>query len=271
MKNILEAPFIKEFGHILDKMYLNGWHERNSGNVSYILNEQEIETYIDKKYVKREIELSCHVKDLKGKYILVTGSGKYIKNVSKDPELNAGIIRIQENGNRADIMWGFNDLGKPTSELSTHLLTHDMRLKVDPKHRVVIHTHATHTMAMTFVHELNDRAFTRTLWKMCTESIIVFPDGVGVLPWMLCGNAEIGYKTAEKMKSSRLVVWALHGVFASGVDLDDCFGLIETVEKSAQIYMMTAHLPKVNQLEDDKLKLLADAFHVTFKDGYLDV
>lgn len=270
MENILQAPFIKEFGLILDKMHQNGWHERNSGNVSYILKVSEIEPYLDINKVKRQIDLDCEVKDLSGKYILITGSGKYIKNVSKDPELNAGIIRIQDNGTHADIIWGFNDEGKPTSELSTHLLSHQARLKVSNKHRVVMHTHATHTMAMTFVHPLDDRSFTRSLWKMCTESIVVFPDGVGVLPWMVCGNAEIGLATAKKMAHTRLVIWSLHGVFATGESLDDCFGLIETVEKSAQIYMMTAHLKRINTLEDHQLKALAEAFNVDYIKEYLD-
>ena len=185
--------------------------------------------------------------------------------------MNAGIIKIQDNGAYADIIWGFNDAGRPTSELSTHLLSHQARLKVSSKHRVVMHTHATNIMAMTFVHPLEDRSFTRTLWKMCTESIVVFPDGVGVLPWMVCGNAEIGIETAKKMEKTRFVIWSMHGVFATGESLDDCFGLIETVEKSAQIYMMTAHLKKVNTIEDAQLKALAEAFQIKYREGYLDL
>jgi rhamnulose-1-phosphate aldolase len=270
MKHINEAPFMKEFGSVLDKMYLNGWHERNSGNISYILSNEEVENYLPSEEVKRVIDLPVNVSSMKGLYVLVTGSGKYIKNVSKDPELNSGIIRIHDSGLKADIVWGFRDGGKPTSELSTHLLSHQIRLSVNPKHRVVMHTHATHIMAMTFIHELDDRSFTRSLWKMCTESIVVFPDGIGVLPWMLCGNQMIGEATAEKMRDTRLVVWALHGVFATGENFDDCFGLIETVEKSAQIYMMTAPFKKVNTLEDKQLKELAEAFNVKYRKEYLD-
>lgn len=86
---------------------------------------------------------------------------------------------------------------------------------------------------------------------------MVFPDGVGVLPWMLCGTTEIGVATANKMKEFRLVVWAMHGIYGAGKTLDETFGLIETVEKAAQVYMLTAHLPRVNTIKDeDMLKLL---------------
>ena len=85
---------------------------------------------------------------------------------------------------------------------------------------------------------------------MCTECIVVFPDGVNVLPWMLCGTNEIGEATAEKMRTARLVVWAQHGIYGAGKDLDETFGLIETAEKAAEIYMKIAHLPLVNTITD---------------------
>ncbi len=270
MKNILKSTFMIEFGMLTDKLYANGWHERNSGNISVLMDEEEVIKYIKINQIIKTINLECEVKKLKNKYFLVTGSGKYLKNVSKNPKLNTGIIRITEDGRKADILWGFSDGGKPTSELSTHLLTHATRLEVDKTHKVVIHTHATNTMAMSFVHELEDKSFTKSLWKMCTESIIVFPDGIGILPWMVCGNSNIGEATAKKMVNHRLVVWAMHGIFATGCSLDDTFGLIETVEKSAQIFLMTKNMEQINTITDKQLKQLTTSFNVTYKKDYLD-
>mgnify|MGYP002232282477 CR=1 FL=1 len=132
-------------------------------------------------------------------------------------------------------MWGYRDGGSFTSELPAHLMSHMARLCVEPQNRVVMHSHPTHTLAMNYVHELDERKLTHTLWEMCTECIVVFPDGVGVLPWMLCGTNEIGRATAEKMKEFRLVIWGMHGIYAAGKTMDETFGLIETVEKAAQI------------------------------------
>lgn len=91
---------------------------------------------------------------------------------------------------------------------------------------------------------------------MCTECIVVFPDGVNVLPWMLCGTNEIGRATVEKMQTARLVVWAQHGIYGAGKDLDETFGLIETAEKAAEIYMKIAHLPLVNTITGDQMHRL---------------
>ena len=270
MKDIFKSKLIEDLGLIADQMHQNGWHERNSGNISYLLSGDELEYVKDLKGTK-VLELQCEVRSLENKCFVVTASGKYIKNISRDPGLNLGVIRVLPGGKSVEVLSGFSDGGRPTSELSTHLLTHQERLKHDESHKVVIHTHATNVMAMTFVHELDDRSFTRSLWKMCTESIVVFPDGVGILPWMLCGNERIGYATAEKMKNHRLVVWAMHGVFASGSSLDDCFGLIETVEKSAILYLLTLGHEKKNTILDHQLKELADTFKVNYKKEYLDL
>lgn len=104
------------------------------------------------------------------------------------------------------------------------------------------------------------KKLTHSLWEMCTECMVVFPDGIGVLPWMVCGTNEIGIATAEKMKEFRLVVWGQHGIYGCGKDLDEAFGLIETVEKAAQLYMMTAHLPRVNTITDPDLVEIVKAF-----------
>ena len=112
--------------------------------------------------------------------------------------------------------------------------------------------------------------FVRCLGQMCTECIVVFPDGVNVLPWMLCGTNEIGVATAEKMATARLVVWAQHGIYGAGRDLDETFGLIETAEKAAEIYMKIAHLPRVNTITDEQMHLLEARFGIKAREGYLD-
>lgn len=271
MKNILDASFVEEMKKITANMYRLGWDERNGGNISYMLDEKEVAEYLDLNNVIRTIPTGFDAKELIGKIFIVTGTGKYFKNVEYDPENNLGIIRIAEDGTTAELLWGYADGGKFTSELPAHLMSHISRLSVDPENRVVIHSHPTNTLAMNYVHELDEKKFTHTLWEMCTECIVVFPDGVGVLPWMLCGTNEIGEATAEKMKEFRLVIWAMHGIYGAGKNLDEAFGLIETVEKAAQIYMLTAHLPRINTIKDKDMQILAEAFCVEYRKDFLNL
>lgn len=268
LKDIKTAPFVQEMCKTTANMYRLGWDERNGGNISYLLKEEEVAEYLDLNNVIRTIPLmgvneeDFDASPLEGKIFIVTGTGKYLKNVESDPETNLGIVRIGKGGKNVELLWGYKDGGRPTSEFPAHMMSHIARLSVDPENRVVMHSHPTNTLAMNFVHELDEKKFTHTLWEMCTECIVVFPDGVGVLPWMLCGTSEIGKATAEKMKEFRLVVWAMHGIYGAGKTMDETFGLIETVEKAAQIYMLTAHLPRVNTIKDEDMLKLLELFKV---------
>ncbi|MCF0131207.1 MAG: rhamnulose-1-phosphate aldolase [Pseudobutyrivibrio sp.] len=270
MKDILKAPFIVEMVRTTTNMYNHGWDERNGGNISLRVDESEIKEYVDIDKVIRTIPTGFDAPELAGMYFVVTGTGKYFKNVQYDPEINLGIIKITADGKNAQLLWGYEDGGQFTSELPAHLMSHMARLRIDSENRVVMHCHPANLLAMTYVHDLNEKAFTRTLWQMCTECIVVFPDGVNVLPWMLCGTNEIGKATAKKMETSRLVVWAQHGIYGAGKDLDETFGLIETAEKAAEIYLKIAHLPLVNTITDDNMHQLEERFNVKARDGYLD-
>ena len=271
MKNIFEAPFVREMCATTANMYRLGWDERNGGNISYLLDEKEVAEYLDLSKVIREIPTGFDAKALIGKIFIVTGTGKYFKNVEKDPETNLGIIRIKGDGTTAELLWGYKDGGKFTSELPAHLMSHMARLKVDPENRVVMHSHPTNTLAMNYVHELDEKKITHTLWEMCTECIVVFPDGVGVLPWMLCGTNSIGEATAKKMEEFRLVIWGMHGIYGAGKTMDETFGLIETVEKAAQVYMLTAHLPRRNTIKDEDMVKLAELFGIDYRKDFLDL
>ena len=271
MKDIFTAPFVEEMRKTTANMYRLGWDERNGGNISYLLDAEEVGEFLDLNHVIRTIPLGFDATSIIGKIFIVTGTGKYFKNVDADPETNLGIVRIASDGQTAELLWGYKDGGKFTSEFPAHLMSHMARLSVDPANRVVMHCHPTYTLAMNYVHELDEKKFTHTLWEMCTECIVVFPDGIGVLPWMLCGTNSIGEATAEKMKEFRLVVWGMHGIYGAGKTMDETFGLIETVEKAAQIYMLTAHLPRINTIRDDQMKELAEYFGVSYRKDFLNL
>ena len=268
-KNILEAPFVKEMCEATANMYRLGWDERNGGNISYLLEENEVGKYLDLDKVIRTIPTGFDASALIGKIFIVTGTGKYFKNVEKDPEYNLGIVRIAKDGTTAELLWGWSDGGKFTSEFPAHMMSHISRLSVDPTHRIVMHSHPTYTIAMNTVCPIDEKDFTHRLWQSNTEAVVVFPDGVGVLPCMVCGTNEIGIATAEKMKSFRLVVWTNHGIYGTGKNMDEAFGLIETVEKTAQIYMLAlGHT--VNVIPDKIIKELAALWNLTPLEGILE-
>lgn len=269
MKDITQAPFLIEIMRTTANMYRLGWDERNSGNISYLLEESDIKDYISCDKVIRTFPVKFDASPLAGKIFLITGTGKYFKNVQYDPQENLGIVKISQDGREAHLLWGFSGGASPTSEFSVHLMCHLSRLKNNGSNRIIMHAHPANIIAMTFVHSIDEKEFTRTLWQLCIEGIVVFPEGLAVLPWMLCGTEEIAQATAKKMEEFRLVVWTQHGIFGAGNSFDEAFGLIETAEKAAEIYIKTMNAPNINVPTDAQIKALAEKWNANYRKDWL--
>jgi len=139
------------------------------------------------------------------------------------------------------------------------------------EHRVIYHAHTTNTIALTFILPLSDKIFTRELWEMATECPVVFPDGVGVVPWMVLGGREIAIATSELMKVYDVAIWAHHGMFCSGKDFDLTFGLMHTVEKSAEILVkvLSMNPQKLQTIKPQNFRDLAKDFHINLSEKFL--
>lgn len=270
---VLEAPFVQGFMRMADDGWQQGWHERNGGNLSYRIRTEEIESVKEELCTDGEWKtIGTSVPGLSGEYFLVTGSGKFFRNVLRDPEDSICILKVDEAGENYQIQWGLIHGGRPTSELPSHLMNHEVKKQLtDGAYRVIYHAHTTNVIALTFVLPLSDEVFTRQLWEMATECPVVFPDGVGVVPWMVPGGRDIAVATSELMKKYDVAIWAHHGIFCAGPDFDITFGLAHTVEKSAEILVKTLSIrpDKLQTITPDDFRALAKDFKVTLPERFL--
>ena len=151
-------------------------------------------------------------------------------------------------------------------------MNHEVKKRItNGKHRVIYHAHTTNTIALTFVLPLDDQVFTRELWESATECPVVFPDGVGVVGWMVPGGRAIAEKTAELMEKYDVAICAHHGMFCSGEDFDLTFGLMHTVEKSAEILVKILSMTprKIQTITPENFRELAHDFNVTLPEEFL--
>ncbi len=270
---VLEAEVTKGFIRMAEDGWLQGWHERNGGNLSYRMKPEEAEEMKEEFDFGGEWKpIGTTVPKLAGEYFMVTGSGKYFQNVSRRPEESFCIIVLDEAGERYKQVWGLVNGGRPTSELPSHLMNHEVKKEVSGgRHRVIYHAHPANTIALTFVLPLSDAVFTRELWEMATECPVVFPDGVGVVPWMVPGGREIAVATSELMKKYDVAIWAHHGMFCSGEDFDATFGLMHTVEKAAEILVKVRSMTdkKRQTITAEEFRALAKEFNVTLPEEFL--
>lgn len=269
---VLDAEFVKNFIRTANDGWEQGWHERNGGNLSYRIRPEEVEAVKEDFEPKEWQPIGTTVPKLAKEYFIVTGSGKYFRNVIIKPEDSICIIELDEKGENYRIVWGLVNGGRPTSELPTHLMNHEVKMiATGGKHRVIYHAHPTNIIALTFVLPLEDKVFTRELWEMSTECPVIFPEGVGVVPWMVPGGRDIAVATSELMKKYNLAIWAHHGMFASGEDFDLTFGLMHTAEKSAEILvkMLSMQPNKRQTITPDNFRDLAKDFNVTLPEEFL--
>ena len=268
METVLKKNFIKT----CTDGWLQGWHERNGGNLSYRMNAEEVEEVRSELNEDAEYrEIGAEVPGLANEYFMVTGSGKYFRNVELDFEDNVAIIHLDETGTKYKIVYGLINGGRPTSELPSHLMNLEVLKARDEGLRIVYHAHPANIVALTFVLPLEDEIFTREIWEMETECPVVFPQGIGVVEWMVPGGREIGEKTSEIMKSKNVAVWAHHGMFVCGHDFDETFGLMHTVEKSAEILVKVMSMSNVkrNTIEPQDFRDLQKPFNITLDEKYL--
>ena len=271
--NILNTKFVRGFVKMADDGFQQGWHERNGGNLSYRLKEGEVQEILPRLNDHADWQpIGTSVPGLAGEYFLVTGSGKYFRNVIVDPEACIAIIELDDKGENYRIRWGLVEGGRPTSELPAHLMNHEVKKRTtNGEHRVIYHAHTTNIIALTFVLPLEDEIFTRELWESATECPVVFPDGVGVVPWMVPGGREIAVATSHLMEKYDAAIWAHHGMFCSGPDFDLTFGLMHTIEKSAEILLkvLSVRPDKLQTITADNLRQVAEGFHVTLPERFL--
>ncbi len=259
--------FIEEFKKITYNCFKKGWNEMNGGNISYRLSCSDVTAIKNEFEIFETIKLNETMEQIKGQYFLMTASGKFFQNVTENIEQNAGIIKVNEDGNSYTIVWGFKNC-KPTSELPTHLLNHNEICKKNNDYKIILHGHQTNLILLSALFEDEDK-LTKELWKMMTECLIVFPNGIKLINWMVPGTYEIGQETSKYINDYDLVFWKNHGGFIKGKSFDHAFGLIDTIEKSAFMYTELLKInKKANVIEDENLKTLAKAFKVSVPSRY---
>ncbi len=233
--------FVKEAAPLAHLCWKMGWNEANGGNFSWRLPREEIEAILTRHYPElapgEPVPMPIDEPELDGEYFLVTGSGQFFRHALEKPNQVFGIVRITEGGTAWQKCWGFSSGAKPTSEFATHLVAHAIRKRVsDGRERMILHCHPPEFVALSFLEPLETRRLTRVLWEKMPECIVIFPDGVRVVPLLLPGTVEIAQASSVELEHSRVISWSHHGIFASEENPDKIFALVETVEKAAAIH-----------------------------------
>ena len=270
---VTQAVFFTDLIRMCEDACRAGWHECHGGNLSYRLSAEDVTAVSEE--LSRDgawCPIGIGLPGLAGDVLLVTAAGQVFRNTPREPERSLGILEVSGDGASWRVLWGFAGGSRPTSELPAHLANHEVvKRRSGDRLRLVYHAHPENLIALSFVLPLDEVVFTRELWEMMPECAMIFPAGIGVVPWMVPGTPEIAAVTMEKVEEFDLVLWAQHGVFAVGESPDACFGLVETAEKAASLLLkVLSCAPKKRQAPSAQdLRDLAKVFRLPLKDRFL--
>ncbi len=196
---------------------------------------------------------------------LFTATGSFMRNVERDPERGLGLVEVDAAGRGVPDRLGVRRRGPPDERADAAPAAPTPRGWPRRGARTARSSTPirTNLIALTYALDLDTRALTRLLWEMHTECIVVFPMGCGFVRWRMPGGTELAEATAQVLARRTMAVWQHHGIVAAGPDLEHAFGLIETAEKAAEIYLKAAALGSVTRrLTTEQLTALAANFGV---------
>jgi rhamnulose-1-phosphate aldolase len=165
----------------------------------------------------QRIDLPVPAPDLAEATLIVTGSGRRLRDVIEAPEANLACIVVEAGGRTGKM---FTSLDCPfkrvTSEFNSHLAVHhDQMRSKEIKLHTILHGQPVHLTYLSHILEYQDELYlNHHLLRWQPETILNFPEGMGVLPFMLPGSAQLTVETMLALREHRIVIWSRHGVMA---------------------------------------------------------
>jgi rhamnulose-1-phosphate aldolase len=241
MKSILDnrpslAKQVAEVAEVAGYLWQKGWAERNGGNITVNITDVIDDEIRAMQAISDIIPIGRSLPHLKGRYFFCKGTNKRMRDLARLPMENGSVIRILDDCSSYVII--ADNPVKPTSELASHLSMHSYLIGKGSSYKAALHTHPIDLVAMTHHSDfLKKNTLTNILWSMIPETRAFCPRGLGIVPYQLPGSFELADATIKLLDEYDVVMWEKHGVCAVGEDIMEAFDMVDTLSKSAQIYL----------------------------------
>lgn len=214
-----------------------------------------------------EIVLPLPAPALAGTTLLVTGSGRRLRDIQCDPEANVGAVLVHEGGLTATLHTSPRRLFKHlTSEFNSHLAVHQDQVAARGlTFHAVVHAQPPYLTMLSHIPAYrSEEVFNARIVRWEPESIVALPQGIGVLDFMVPGSEELMRNNVESLRKHMIVLWSKHGVMArSDVSVTNAVDKIEYAETGAKYEYMNLAIGGVGEgLRLEELFAVKQAFQV---------
>jgi len=212
-------------------------------------------------------ELPLPAPALAGMHVIVSGSGRRLRDIHADPAANLGVVAIAADGRTGQLYTSPRRLfARVTSEFNSHLAVHnDQIARSGTNFHALIHAQPPHLTYLSQIPAYRDQAvINQRLLRWEPETIVNLPEGIGVLPYRLPGSPAMMEANLQGLREYRIVVWSKHGVMArSDQSVTKAADRIEYAETAALYeYMDLVNGSKAEGLTQDELREVLQAFDV---------
>ena len=252
---------VDKVAEVAGYLWQKGWAERNGGNITVNVTEWVDDAIRALPSLSGPHPIGKTLPHLQGCWFYCKGTGKRMRDLSRDPMGNGSVIRITADCAHYEIV--ADAPVAPTSELPAHLAVHDWLLAKGSPYRASLHTHPTELVALTHSRRwLDEDAATKMLWSMIPETKAFCPRGLGMVPYMLPSSQELADETIRALgRDFDVVMWEKHGVFAVDTGIMDAFDQVDVLNKSAQIYIAAKNMGfEPEGMTDEAMRQLSEVF-----------
>jgi rhamnulose-1-phosphate aldolase len=212
-------------------------------------------------------ELPLAAPALVGMHVIVSGSGRRLRDIHADPAANLGVVAIAADGRSGQLYTSPRRLfAHVTSEFNSHLAVHnDQIARSGANFHALIHAQPPHLTYLSQIPAYRDQAIiNQRLLRWEPETIVNLPEGIGVLPYRLPGSPAMMEANLQGLRDYRIVVWSKHGVMArSDQSVTKAADRIEYAETAALYeYMDLVNGSQAEGLTIDELREVVRAFNV---------
>lgn len=217
--------------------------------------------------VMETVELPLEVPELAGGTLLVSGSGRRLREIIQDPAANLGALVVNPDGKSGKLYTAPGRLfARLTSELNSHLAVHrDQVIQTGTNFHAVVHAQPLHLTYLSHIPRYQDElTLNRSLLRWQPELIVQLPDGIGLVKFKVPGSAELMAATVESLRKHRIVIWSKHGVMSrSDLSVKRAADRIEYAETGAKYECMDlAYGSKAEGLSNEEIRAICEVWNI---------
>ncbi|MEO8357049.1 MAG: class II aldolase/adducin family protein [Chloroflexota bacterium] len=262
------GPLLKQMGEVGKRLSEIGATEGAAGNISICVRDTlEIREYFPQMQM---VDLPLPAPYLAGATILATGSGRRLRDIADEPAANLAVIIIEDGGKTGRMFTSVDcPFTRVTSEFNSHLAVHHDQMRLRPiKSHAVIHAQPRHLTFLSHISKYQDeRFFNSHLLRWQPETILNFPEGIGVLPFLLPGSTHLMLETMLCLRDHQLVIWSQHGVMSrADGSIFHALDLVEYLETAAHYEVLNLSTGEASAgISPENIRAVADSWNVKQK------